>query len=134
MRSRIALCLFLTLPGTGFAQTESILDRVLLLVDSMGFGPTSGYLMNVAVSAGAAPVGDTRRLRAGDTVIVGYPAGGAAIRATADASGLIVTPDSANAMATGLSAGIYPLGSGLYSLPPAAHISLFQQDAQNRAL
>lgn len=134
MRIIVIICMCLTLPSVAVAQSGSILNRVLILLELMGYGDTQTVMANIAINIEPIRRQAERRLRAGDTVVVGYTMSGAEIRATADLGGIIVTPAEAATMGKGLTAGAYPLGSALYALPPAAQLSLFEKDAQLKAL
>jgi len=111
-------------------QAETILERVLSMLDAQGF---SGVFANVAENA-SRMVNLPRSLSQGDQVIIGFDASGAAVTALAHADGLRVDPATAGTLVSGLAAGIYPVGSSLYRLPPAGQLSLFEQDRAGQAL
>lgn len=127
-------CVLVMCPASAPAQSGSILHRVLAFVDQIAANGPNGVMINWAANSGSAFQKRDRRLSIGDTVIIGYAAGGHPVRATADTGGLHVTPAVAATMQTGLNAGSYPLGSALYALPPAAQFSLFEYDSQMKTL
>lgn len=108
----------------------SILERVLRLIEAQDF---SAVFINSAIAMeGLHDAALT--LQPGQEVVVGFDALGNPVTATAGATGLWVDDAAAGGIATGLARGLYPVGSALYSLPPAGQLSLWQQDAQGSAL
>lgn len=108
----------------------SILERVLRLIEAQDF---AGVFINSAIAMEG--LHDTAlTLRPGQEVVVGFDALGNPVTATAGATGLVVDDAAAGGIVSGLARGLYPVGSALYSLPPAGQLSLWQQDAQGSAL
>lgn len=111
----------------------SVLEDVLLRIDLMGDSPLSAIMVNLAENI-ARPMQSPRALQAQDLVIVGYDLNGTPVTAQAGQTGVIVTPDLAASMASGLEAGVYPVGSLLYELPPAGQLSLYEQSRDGMVL
>ena len=80
------------------------------------------------------PTIQNRSLATGDQVIIGYDTSGTAVLVTADAFGVWVEPSLASALGSGVSEGLYPVGSALYSLPPAGQLSIFAQTSSGGTL
>ena len=80
------------------------------------------------------PTIQNRSLETGDRVIIGYDVTGSAVHGTADAFGVFVDSSQASALGSGVSAGLYPVGSALYSLPPAGQLSIFEQSSDGSSL
>ncbi|MFO8127505.1 hypothetical protein [Yoonia sp.] len=80
------------------------------------------------------PTIQNRSLATGDRVIIGYDTSGTAVLGSADAFGVFVDPSQASALGSGVSAGLYPVGSALYSLPPAGQLSIFAQTSSGGPL
>lgn len=99
----------------------------------MGKSPLLSVMVNLAETI-ATPTLEDRRLFPGDRVILGYDASGNPVSATAGPTGLVVTPAIAGSMPNGLSAGLYPVGSALYALPPAGQLSLFAETSSGQRL
>ena len=119
---------------SAISAEASILDSVLASIADMGISPLSAVMANIAASAGPA-VERERGLQPGDRVIVGYGPARAPILATAGAAGLFISETQAGGMGPGgLAAGLYPVGSALYALPPAGQLSLFAQAEDGRRL
>lgn len=115
-------------------QAEAtILEDLLARIDRMGISPLMSVMINLAETV-ATPTSEARQLQAGDPVIVGYDAAGNAVSGIAGPRGVVVTPAMAGAMPRGLAAGLYPLGSALYTLPPAGQLSLYHESASGLAL
>lgn len=115
------------------AAEASILDDVLVRISMMGSSPLSAIMINLAENMGS-EVRTPRTLRTGELVIVGYRADGSAVEVQAGPAGVLVTPELATTLQTGLRAGLYPVGSQLYELPPAGQLSLFQEARDGAAL
>jgi hypothetical protein len=112
----------------------SVLDRVLELIDA-----AYPDLMALSFSANIAenvsnPMMQNKSLSTGDLVIIGYDPAGTAVFGTADQFGVLVTPSQAAALGSGLSAGLYPIGSAVYTLPPAGQLSIYDQSASGASL
>jgi len=113
--------------------SASILAEVLERIAAMGRSPLAAVMLNASINEpGTAVV--QRGLSEGQRVILGYDAQGRTVEGTAGPSGLLVTPDMAQTMQSGLAAGLYPPGSALYSLPPAGQLSLYEADRQGNRL
>ncbi|MGO4910578.1 hypothetical protein ACEN2J_20005 [Pseudorhodobacter sp. W20_MBD10_FR17] len=127
----ILLCAFAALPQTSSA---SVLERVLQLLDT-AFPQITALNISANIAENISnPTTQNRSLAAGDSVIIGYDALGLAILGTADDFGVLVTPSDAAALGSGLSAGLYPVGSALYAIPPAGQLSIFNQTARGTLL
>jgi hypothetical protein len=110
-----------------------MLERVLGLLATTGMGPEVLAMANVAETSGRAL--ETRsRLSPGQQVVIGYDAVGTPVSQRAGPAGLSITTDTADGLSSGLAAGFYPTGSGLYALPTGARVSLHAADAEGRAL
>lgn len=113
--------------ATSSAAGASILEAVLERIAGMGQSPLAAIMANVAESSGG-PVEATRVLRPGDRVIIGYDSAKVPVYGTASPAGVLVTTAQAEAVVpTGLAAGLYPVGSALYALPPAGQLSLYEE-------
>lgn len=122
---------FATAPTYALA---SILERVLsLLDDAFPQFKASNISANIAENI-SNPTSRPRSLATGDQVIIGYDASGLAVLGTADAFGVWVDPSQAAALGSGVSAGLYPVGSAVYSLPPAGQLSIFEQSSSGASL
>lgn len=131
----LALTTLALLPPLMFAAPAqaATLVEVLRRIAAMGPSPLGAVMMNASVNA---PF-DARHpsyLQTGQSVIIGYGPSGAAITAPATAQGTLITPIQAAELTTGLAAGLYPVGSQLYSVPPAGQLSLYQLDQRGRQL
>jgi hypothetical protein len=113
--------------------SASTLESVLAKIDQMGGSPLMSIMVNLAETI-ASPTTKDRLLMAGDRVILGYDAAGNAVSATAGPMGVLVPSAMALSMPTGLAAGLYPVGSALYALPPAGQLSLFHETGAGQAL
>lgn len=114
------------------AQPATLVE-VLRKIAAMGPSPLGAVMMNASVNAPLA----TRRpshLQTGQSVVIGYGPGGTAITAPATAQGVLITPLEAAELTSGLAAGLYPVGSQLYAVPPAGQLSLYQLDQRGRQL
>ena len=127
---RRAAALFAAL-GMSVPADASTLARVLDQISGMGVSPLAAVMMNAAVNA---PATAARLLAPGDIVVIGYAADGRPMRAEAGAGGLLVPDVLAAGMTSGLAAGLYPVGSQLYALPPAGQLSLFDAAQDGRRL
>jgi hypothetical protein len=115
------------------AGNASILEEVLRRIDLMGSSPLSAIMVNLAENI-ATPLQSPLGLQPADMVIVGYAGDGAAVLVQAGPAGVTVSPELAQSMSAGLSAGLYPVGSQLYQLPPAGQISLYEESREGQAL
>jgi hypothetical protein len=107
-------------------HAASALDRVLALISQMypsGIGQT---MANIAANQREF-TSSVRVLEVGDRVVIGYNSEGATIEAVAQQFGLLVPAEQANSLSNGVAAGLYPIGSALYSLPPAGQLSIFDE-------
>lgn len=120
------------LSGPGVGQA-SILEDVLLRIDQLGHSPLSAIMVNLASNV-ATPMETPATLAPGALVVVGYDQDGVPVSLQAGESGVTVPPELAASMATGLQAGLYPVGSQLYELPPAGQLSLYAQSRDGEAL
>jgi hypothetical protein len=113
----------------------SVLDRVLELASALY--PqirAANFTANIAENAGSF-ITEQRTLSRGDHVIIGYDGSGAPVLAFADSSGVLVTTAQADKLVSGgVSAGLYPVGSALYSVPPAGQLSIFNQSTSGDLL
>lgn len=109
--------------GPGHA---SILEEVLFRIDLMGGSPLSAIMVNLAENL-ATPLQAPRGLHPHDLVVVGYDTNGMPVTAVSDPTGLVISSALAGSLTSGLEAGIYPVGSQLYHLPPAGQLSLYDQ-------
>lgn len=125
------LCAFAALPQTVCA---SVLERVLQLLDAAyPHIKASGISANIAENT-SNPIALNQTLKSGDSVVIGYDVTGTAIFGTADALGVLVAPTQAAALGSGVNARLYPIGSALYSLPPAGQLSIFEQASNGDVL
>lgn len=117
------------------AQTAgaSTLEGVLERINQMGGSPLMSIMVNLAETI-ANPVTEDRKLLEGDRVILGYDISGNPVTTVAGPTGVTVTPVLAASMTSGVAAGLYPVGSALYALPPAGQLSLFDETVTGRAL
>ena len=104
----------------------SVLEEILQRIDNMGGSPLMFVIANIAETTAVISL-ENRSLRAGDNVIIGYDVNGIQVKGTAGLSGLLVSPSMATELKSGLAAGLYPLGSALYDLPPAGQLSLHNE-------
>lgn len=130
LANNLVLVATAALAGPGNA---TILEEVLFRIDLMGTSPLSAIMVNLAENI-ATPLQTTRDLLAEDLVIVGYASDGTTVTVQAGADGLTVTPELAASMSSGLRAGLYPVGSQLFQLPPAGQLSLYEQSREGEAL
>jgi hypothetical protein len=127
----VFLCVFAALPQTASA---SVLERVLQLLDAAyPHIKASGISANIAENT-SNPIALNQTLKSGDSVVIGYDVTGTAIFGTADALGVLVAPTQAAALGSGVNARLYPIGSALYSLPPAGQLSIFEQASNGDVL
>jgi hypothetical protein len=127
----VFLCVFAALPQTASA---SVLERVLQLLDAAyPHIKASGISANIAENT-SNPIALNQTLKSGDSVVIGYDVTGTAIFGTADALGVLVAPAQAAALGSGVNARLYPIGSALYSLPPAGQLSIFEQASNGDVL
>lgn len=132
-RLRDVLCVA-TFAITPTSASASILERVLALLDAAyPHIQASNISANIAENI-SNPTTRPRSLASGDRVIIGYDSTGTAVLGTADAFGVFVDPSQASALGSGVSAGLYPVGSALYSLPPAGQLSIFAQTSSGGTL
>mgnify|MGYP003636497376 FL=1 len=114
--------------------SASILERVIALLDAAyPHIKASNISANIAENI-SNPTIQNRSLATGDRVIIGYDTTGTAVLGTADAFGVWVDPSQASALGSGVSAGLYPVGSAVYSLPPAGQLSIFDQSSSGGTL
>ncbi|MBR2655601.1 MAG: hypothetical protein IKD58_03760 [Loktanella sp.] len=114
--------------------SASILERVLALLDSAyPHIQASNISANIAENI-SNPTTRPRSLVTGDRVIIGYDSTGTAVLGTADTFGVFVDATQASALGSGVSAGLYPVGSAVYSLPPAGQLSIFEQSSDGSSL
>lgn len=114
--------------------SASILERVIALLDAAyPHIKASNISANIAENI-SKPTIKNRSLATGDRVIIGYDTSGTAVLGTADAFGVWVDPSQASALGSGVSAGLYPIGSAVYSLPPAGQLSIFDQSSSGGTL
>lgn len=116
--------------GAGHA---SILEEVLFRIDLMGGSPLSAIMVNLAENI-ASPMQAPRGLQPQDLVIVGYDAIGQPVTAVSEPTGLVISSALAGSLSSGLEAGIYPVGSQLYQLPPGGQLSLYDQSRDGEQL
>ncbi len=123
------LCV-VALTSAPIAVSASVLDRVLELAAVLypQFRAAS-LTANIAENAGSISTGQ-KILDGGDRVVIGYNVSGAPVFAVAGSMGLLVTPaDAATLASGGVAAGLYPVGSALYAIPPSGQLSIFNQTA-----
>lgn len=114
--------------------SASILERVIALLDAAyPHVKASNISANIAENI-SNPTVQNRSLAAGDRVIIGYDRSGTAVLGTADTFGVWVEPLQASALGSGLTAGLYPVGSALDSLPPAGQLSIFAETSSGGTL
>lgn len=127
----VSVAILLILPSCASA---SILERVIALLDAAYRDiKASNISANIAENF-SNPTIQNRSLETGDRVIIGYDATGTAVHGTADAFGVFVDSSQASALGSGVTAGLYPVGSALYSLPPAGQLSIFAQTSSGGPL
>lgn len=115
------------------ATARSLLERLLVSISVDHAQANWNMKANIAENyAGIATA--ARVLTPGDKVVIGYDAGGTPVEAISGVNGISVTPLQANALQSGLAAGLYPAGSRLYALPPGAQLSLYEAAEDGRAL
>ncbi|SOB89439.1 hypothetical protein SAMN05877809_1017 [Rhodobacter sp. JA431] len=114
------------------AQASTLAD-VIARIESMGPAPLMAVMANVAQNTAQA-LFSPRLLSPGDNVVVGFDAEEEEVFATAGATGLEISQTQAASIATGLSAGLYPIGSALYELPPAGQLALWEEARDGSAL
>jgi hypothetical protein len=107
---------------------STILQEVLNTLGEMYDAPLISMFGNAAFNA-PERITVATTLKPADRVIIGYDAVQNPVFGVASDTGLLVTPEQAAALQTGLAAGLYPQGSTLYRLPPAGQLSLFNQAA-----
>lgn len=112
---------------------STILQEVLNALGGMYDAPLISMFGNAAFNA-PERISVATTLQPADRVIIGYDAVQNPVFGVASDTGLLVTPEQAAALQTGLAAGLYPQGSTLYRLPPAGQLSLFNQAADGAAL
>ena len=123
----------MTLVLAGSSAEASLLSEILDRIAKMGPSPLAAIMVNASVNA-PIPLQTPRYLADGMRVIIGYDALGRAVEATAGASGLLVTPETSSGLQSGLAAGLYPVGSAVFSLPPAGQLSLYEADRNGARL
>ena len=128
-RSIAVAALALSAQTAGASTLEGVLERI----NQMGGSPLMSIMANLAETI-ATPVTEDRKLLEGDRVILGYDISGNPVTTVAGPTGVTVTPVLAASMTSGLAAGLYPVGSALYALPPAGQLSLFDETVTGRAL
>lgn len=130
-----ALTSITLLPALIFATPAqaSILVDVLRRIAAMGPSPLGAIMINASLNEPVQTLIPTY-LQTGQTVVIGYNPSGAPVTAPANALGVLVTPAQAAQLTTGLAAGLYPVGSQLYSVPPAGQLSLYQADQRGNQL
>jgi len=111
-----------------------MLESLLRAIDTEHADASWNIMANVAENAPGAFVNTNRLLRPGDRVVIGYDTEGNPVTSVAGAGGLAVTSAQAAGLQSGLSAGLYPVGSQLYSVPPAARLSLYEAAADGQSL
>jgi hypothetical protein len=111
----------------------SILEATLNRIQQMGKSPLLSVMINLAETI-ATPTSEDRRLRPGDSVILGYDNAGNPVSGIAGKQGVIVSSALAGSMPIGLAAGLYPVESALYALPPAGQLSLYNETGAGQAL
>lgn len=111
----------------------SLLSDVLERIARLGPSPLAAIMVNASVNA---PLPQTvpRRMADGMRLIIGYDPAGNAVEATAGPDGLLVTPQTSALLQSGLAAGLYPIGSAVFSLPPAGQLSLYEADRNGARL
>lgn len=115
-------------------SSASILNRVLALLNtSFPQLKASNISANVAENIGN-PTARPRSLAIGDQVIIGYDMSGTAVLGTADQFGVWVSPAQTATLQSGVSAGLYPVGSAIYALPPAGQLSIYEESFDGRSL
>lgn len=117
----------------GTSAEASLLSEVLDRIARMGPSPLATIMVNASVNA-LNPLQTPRKLAEGMRVIIGYDPLGRAVEAHAGPLGILVTAEASLGMQSGLAAGIYPVGSALFSLPPAGQLSLFEADLNGARL
>jgi hypothetical protein len=121
---------FCVLTAAPSVASASILDRVLELIDA--FYPkirAANFTANIAENSGSLRT-TQKALGSGDRVVIGYDGLGTPVLAVSGTSGVLVTPAQAATLSSGgVSAGLYPVGSALYAIPPAGQLSIFNQTA-----
>ena len=128
-RSIAVAALALSAQTAGASTLEGVLERI----NQMGGSPLMSIMANLAETI-ATPVTEDRKLLEGDRVILGYDISGNPVTTVAGPTGVTVTPVLAASMTSGVAAGLYPVGSALYALPPAGQLSLFDETVTGRAL
>lgn len=133
MRRRAVVLAASTLLAAFPASSGTILERVLASLSAMEPDGFRAVLANVAENAGSV-MDRPRTLAKGDQVVIGFDVTGAPVTAEAGPLGLHIDSETASGLQSGLAAGIYPVGSALYRLPPAGQLSLFEADQAGHRL
>lgn len=111
----------------------TVLSEVLDRIAQLGPSPLAAIMVNAALNA-PQPQTLPRRMSDGMRLIIGYDSSGHAVEATAGPDGLLVTPATSATLQSGLAAGLYPIGSAVFSLPPAGQLSLYEADRDGKRL
>ncbi|WP_322896304.1 MULTISPECIES: hypothetical protein [unclassified Yoonia] len=114
--------------------SASYLERVLELLDATyPLSKASNVSANIAENV-SKPVTRPRSLARGDRVIIGYDETGMEVFEITDAFGVKVPSTLASELGSGVSAGLYPVGSAVYSLPLGGQLSIFEQSSNGSRL
>ena len=117
-----------------YSASASILERVIALLDAAYPHIKASHISGNFAENISNPTIQNRLLATGDRVIIGYDTTGTAVLGTAEAFGVWVDPSQASALGSGVSAGLYPVGSAVYALPPAGQFSIFEQSSSGGTL
>jgi hypothetical protein len=117
-----------------YSASASILERVIALLDAAYPHIKASHISGNIAENISNPTIQNRLLATGDRVIIGYDTTGTAVLGTAEAFGVWVDPSQASALGSGVSAGLYPVGSAVYALPPAGQFSIFEQSSSGGTL
>lgn len=128
----LPICGLLLMASSVPAQS-SVLKDVLKFIDLMDAKPLEAMFGNIALNSAGISL-QPKSLRDGDIVIVGYDRFSQPIQMVAGPNGLMITPEIATTASSSLSAGFYPTGSAIYTLPPAGQLSLFDESVDGQKL
>lgn len=126
--------LVLALIGTKAAWSETLLERIIPLIQEIENVHFESIHANIAENAPTGLMDTSRTLAPGDQVIVGYDANGQPNFLTVGLDGLYITEQDTLNHVRGLPPGYYPIGSMLFQLEPGAQLSLYNSDADGQML
>lgn len=129
----IVICVLSGLSLADPASAETRLERIFAALAETAFGADVLFMVNVAENTSSF-MSQPARLKSGQTVVIGYDTVGAPVIAQSDDFGVTVTAAQALELERGLPPGFYPTGSGLFSIPTGAQLSLYEADRDGQAI